>query len=105
MHRLEGKNYRELLSKLRGRMAYKSNCAPYLIFSDELMEVLLEQKPKTVEELSTIKGFPKDGKRVEKWGQAIVDVFSEKDVQDFEVEEDSEGDLVVRSVLVPMQLF
>jgi ribonuclease D len=96
---------RELLAKLRGRLAYKSNCAPYLIFSDELMEELLSVKPKTLDELSTIKGFPRDGKRVTKWGPAIVDVFCEKEVADFEVTQDSEGDLVVRSVITPMSIF
>lgn len=98
-------NYRLLLSKLRGRLAYKSNCAPYLVFSDELMETLIEAKPKTLEELSSIKGFPKDGKRVSKWGKAIIAVFSDKDIEDFEVEEDSEGDLVVTARIASMELF
>lgn len=69
----------EELRRLRNRLALKSCVAQYSVFKDEEMEQLLRKKPKTIEELSSIKGFPKDGSRVSRWGQDIIKVFQHKD--------------------------
>lgn len=55
---------RELLKKLRRHLAYAKQCEPFKIFRNVEFEALMEKQPKTIEELSEIKGFPKDGKRV-----------------------------------------
>lgn len=62
---------RELLKKMCGHMAYKKGVEPYVIFNDENLEALLEARPQSIEELGKVKGFPTDGARVAKWGQAI----------------------------------
>lgn len=65
----------EELKRLRNRIALKSGIAQYSVFKDEQLEELLKRKPKTIDELTSIKGFPKNGARVAKWGQDIIRVF------------------------------
>lgn len=97
---------RELLKKMRGHMAYKKGVEPYVIFNDENLEALLEARPQSIEELGKVKGFPADGARVSKWGQAIVDVFTRAEkISDFDVEVDDSGDVVVSTQLKMMQAF
>lgn len=96
----------ELLRKLRGHLAYAKQVKPYVIFKDEELVAILEKQPKSLDELSTIKGFPRDGKRVEKWGQSIVDIFTQTEkVEDFELKMDSEGEPVAKTKLKRMNLF
>lgn len=80
---------RELLQKLRGHLAYKANMEPFKVFRDTELELLLKIKPKTIKELSTIKGFPENGARVTKYGGAIVDIFNRAAIiDDFEILDD-----------------
>jgi len=69
---------RENLIKLRGSLAYKSQCQPYIIFPDSAIPELLKVRPKSVSILSGMKGFPANGDRVTKWGKAICDFFAGK---------------------------
>lgn len=55
--------YEELLRKLRGNLAHKSQMEPFKVFNDEMLRALLKKKPRTLEEIATVKGFPKDGTR------------------------------------------
>ena len=68
-------NLEEELKRLRNRLALKNGIAQYSVFKDEQLEELLKRKPKTIDELVSIKGFPKNGARVAKWGQDIIRVF------------------------------
>ena len=78
---------RELLEKLRGHLAYKSRMEPYKVFRDVELELLLQARPKTIEALARIKGFPRDGARVTKYGKSIIDIFNRPgDIDDFEVD-------------------
>lgn len=63
------------LKNLRNHIALKNNIAPYSVFKDEEMQNLLQVKPKTIDELCKIKGFPRKGVRVTKWGSQIIDIF------------------------------
>ena len=100
------KKTEELLRKLRGHLAYKKQVKPYVIFKDTELEEILKVEPKTLDELATIKGFPRTGARVTKWGQSIVDIFNKTDeVEDFEVTVDKDGDLVVNTVVKMMEMF
>ena len=65
-----------LLRKLRGHMAYKKNVEPYRIFRDSELVLLLQERPTTIEQLTTIKGFPAEGARVAICGLGIIDIFS-----------------------------
>lgn len=95
-----------LLRKLRGHLAYAKQCEPFKIFRDVELEALLKAKPTTIEALARIKGFPKDGARVTKYGQSIIDCFIKADkIEDFEVKLDSTGDPVAKTVLKRMNLF
>lgn len=68
--------YEEPLRKLRGNLAHKSQMEPFKVFNDEMLRALLEKKPRTLEELATVKGFPKGGARVTKYGTDIIGVFN-----------------------------
>lgn len=95
-----------LLKKLRGHLAYAKQVKPYVIFKDTELADLLKVKPKTLEELSTIKGFPSTGKRVSSWGQSIIDIFTKTDkIEDFKITLDSEGDPVSETILKKMEFF
>lgn len=95
-----------LLRKLRGHMAYKKNVEPYRIFRDSELVLLLQERPTTIEQLITIKGFPAEGARVAICGQAIIDIFSKtKEVDDFEVNVDNKGSLTVTTLLKPLAVF
>lgn len=96
----------ELLRKLRGHLAYAKQVKPYVIFKDEELIAILDVKPKTLEELATIKGFPKEGKRLANWGQSIIDIFNKTDkIADFEVKLDKTGEPVSVVKLKRMNLF
>lgn len=82
-------NEKELLQKLRGHLAYKVGMEPYKVFRDQELDLLLEKRPKTLEELAKLKGFPKDGARVTKYGKAIIDIFNRSgQIDDFNVRDD-----------------
>lgn len=94
------------LRKLRGRLAYSKQCEPYKIFRDVELNLLLSEKPRTIENLSKIKGFPKTGKRVQNYGQAIIDCFNRPEsIEDFDVKLDASGEPVANTVLKKMNLF
>lgn len=96
----------ELLKKLRGRLAYKKQCEPFKIFRDVELKLLLDNQPKTIEELAKIKGFPRDGKRVANYGQSIIDIFCKTDeVVDFDVKLGRDGEPVSKTKTVRMSLF
>ncbi len=96
----------DLLRKLRGHLAYAKGVKPYVIFKDEELNAILNKKPKTIDELSTLKGFPKDGKRIANWGQSIVDIFTQTDkIEDFNIKSGATGEPVVETKLKRMNLF
>ena len=100
------KEIEELLRKLRGHLAYAKKCEPYKIFRDVELNLLLGNKPKTIEELSELKGFPRDGKRVTCWGESIIKIFNKpEDIKDFEVTLDTDGFPIAIPILKKMELF
>jgi superfamily II DNA helicase RecQ len=84
----------DTLRKLRGHLAHKKQVAPYQIFNDKTLELLLKEKPTTVEALSKLKGFPKEGYRVTNLGEIIVEVFRTKKDYEFEIK-DKNGELFI----------
>lgn len=69
---------REKLLQLRNKIAKASGQSTYLVPNDKEIEMLLKVRPKTLEELSAIKGFPKNGKRVAAYGNELISIFNEK---------------------------
>lgn len=96
----------ELLRKLRGRLAYCKQVKPYMIFRDVELEELLKVQPKSLEQLATIKGFPIDGKRVQGYGQSIIDIFTRANqIEDFEVQLDRNNEPISQTKMIKMNLF
>ena len=69
---------KEMLLKLRSEVAKKSGQSTYWVPNDNEIEMLLKVRPKTIEELTSLKGFPVKGKRVAAYGNAIIDIFTKK---------------------------
>ena len=69
---------KEMLLKLRSEVAKKSGQSTYLVPNDKEIEMLLKVRPKTIAELTALKGFPAKGKRVTAYGNALIDIFTKK---------------------------
>lgn len=69
---------KEMLLKLRSEVAKKSGQSTYLVPNDKEIEMLLKVRPKTIAELTALKGFPAKGKRVAAYGNALIDIFTKK---------------------------
>lgn len=97
---------KELLKKLRGHMAYKKGVEPFRVFRDIELDLLLQARPKSIAELTKIKGFPANGKRVLGYGDAIVKIFIKTDeIKDFDISLDKDGDPIAKTVLRQMTAF
>ena len=95
---------KEALLALRSELSYKTKGNHSWSFSDEELERLLNNKPKSLDELGRIKGFPRDGKRVAAFGNQIVDIFLGKNIKRFEVKIDGD-DVSARTVLAESHSF
>lgn len=80
---------RDLLLELRSKLVGSMHVQPFTIYNDATIEELLRARPKSIDELSRVKGFPKDGKRISGFGDAIIAIFSGKQIQSFEVSNDN----------------
>lgn len=69
---------REALRKLRSRLAYMEGNKHAYSFSDAELESIVDKKPCNIDELTSLKGFPKNGKRVQAYGSIIVDIVNGK---------------------------
>ena len=98
---------KQLLEELRVKLAKACGIAPYSIFKDEEMELLLDKKPKTISELEGLRGFPKGGARCTKWGEAIVACFNKIDaLKDFNLTKcEGEGGFKVEPIFRKMECF
>ena len=67
---------RQALLSLRSQLVGKMHVQPFTIYKDETVEALVKTQPKTLAELSKVKGFPKDGKRIKGFGEAIIAIFT-----------------------------
>lgn len=95
---------RELLIELRSKLIGELNTLPFTVYDDETLERLLVAKPKTIDELSKIKGFPAKGKRVKGFGELIVKIFNDADnVEGIKLE--GSGMNIRVSATKPMKLF
>lgn len=83
---------RKLLLELRSMLVGAIHQQPYLIYDDNTIEELLKAQPKSIEELSRVKGFPPTGKRIKGFGQAVVNVFTKPEkITGFSVSEGSKS--------------
>lgn len=73
---MEGKQ-RRLLQQLRSKLVSKMHVQPFTIYSDAVIECLIQKKPTTLEELEQVKGFPKNGKRINGFGELVISIFND----------------------------
>ncbi len=59
---------KQALINLRAQLVGTMHVQPFTIYQDATIEALLAAKPKTLEALSKVKGFPAKGKRVQGFG-------------------------------------
>ena len=96
---------RELLVALRAKLIGTKLTLPFTIYSDETIEDLLKAQPATLEELTKVKGFPANGKRVAGFGECIVKIFTSTDeVSNITVETSRDG-VNVKTELKKLSLF
>lgn len=98
---------RRLLLELRSSLIGKLNTMPYCIYTDDAIEALLDAQPKTIDELAQVKGFPKEGKRVKGFGEAILAVFNKTNqIDGFTLSEgETAGELEVGTSLKRISAF
>lgn len=96
---------KEKLIQLREKLIGELHTLPFTIYNDNTIEDLLDARPQTLEELSKVKGFPADGKRVHGFGEAVIQIFiGGENIQDFNVEVKN-GEPCVSFSLKQMSLF
>lgn len=69
---------KQALINLRAQLVGAMHVQPFTIYQDTTIEALLAAKPKTLGELSKVKGFPAKGKRVQGFGEAVIAIFNER---------------------------
>lgn len=89
---------------LRSKLAYSTKGQHSWSFSDDELKSLIKIKPRTLDELGVIKGFPRAGKRVNSYGSLIVDIFNGRNFSDFKVTA-SDQDLEVEGIIKPLKSF
>lgn len=96
---------KQLLLDLRSQLVGKMHTQPFTIYTDSTVEALLEAQPKSLEKLAKVKGFPKDGKRIKGFGEAVVQIFVDcASIESIEVGANDAG-LTVETTLRPMSAF
>ena len=94
----------EDLLALRSSIAYEMKTNHSWSFSDEELCRLVKEKPRSIEDLGKIKGFPLEGKRVKSYGRNIIDIFNGKSIEKFNANFDG-TDLHVETVMKPLGNF
>ena len=83
---------RQLLHELRSKLVGCMHVQPFTIYNDETIEHLIDAQPKTLGELEEVKGFPKGGKRITGFGEAVIAIFTNCDkIEAIEVSGDSDS--------------
>ena len=96
---------KEALINLREKLIGDLHTLPFTVYTDDQLETLLDARPQSIEELTKVKGFPAEGKRVKGFGEAIVKIFTGLDeMQDISIKEVN-GDIEVVVELKNMGLF
>lgn len=62
------------IKKLRNSFAFQENMPAYCVFENKTIDEIVKNLPTTLDELADVKGFKQ--KRIEKYGQAIVELVS-----------------------------
>jgi ribonuclease D len=96
---------RRLLVDLRSKLVGANHTLPFTIYNDDTIEELLKAQPTSMEELTQVKGFPAEGKRVKGFGESIVRIFTETEKIISMKVDTTESELIVGVELKPMSIF
>lgn len=97
---------RELLTQLRASLVGKQHTLPFTIYNDATIEDLLNAQPKTIADLTNVKGFPANGKRVKGFGESIIQIFKNPEaISQILVTVTDDSELVVESELKNLNVF
>lgn len=100
------KRQKELLEELRGVMIAKFKCEPFKILPDEVITEIIGQQPSTKKQLAGIKGMPKEGFRVSKYGEAILKIVKDwKKIESVDVIGSNEDGYTINLVLKRLEAF
>lgn len=66
-------NLREALKMLRTKLSKDNSLKPYLVYTNEQLELLVETKPKSLEKLKSINGF--GDHKCQKFGNEIIKII------------------------------
>ena len=94
---------KQLLLELRSKLVASMHVKPFTIYNDATIEELLRAKPASLAELEKVKGFPKNGKRIAGFGEAIVAIFAGEEIETFEIAND--GGFSVEPKVQKMEAF
>lgn len=95
----------DLLVQLRRKLTGKMHVQPFTIYNNEVIKDLVKAQPHTLEELSKVKGFPKEGKRIRGFGASVLDIFNRIDeIKEVVVEGDGD-ELSVKTEIIRSTAF
>lgn len=66
---------KELLLKLRSKMQSAYKVQPFKIMTNEVIDNILKEQPRTYMDVKAVKGFPEGQFRNEKFGRAIATII------------------------------
>lgn len=63
---------KQALVDYRKKVSASGSIKGYRVLSDADIDLIATKRPKTIKDLTTLKGFPKGGAKVTKYGEDIV---------------------------------
>lgn len=96
---------RALLHQFRNRLSVLKKTRPYQIFDNDSIENVLKAQPKTLGELGKVKGFPKEGKRIKGYGEAVISIIKNPTIINEVVLEESNGEIETKIILKKSNMF
>lgn len=96
----------KLLNEYRSQMSRDKRIKVFKVFTSENIRDIIQAQPRTLEELTKVKGFPKDGKRIQQYGEAIINIMTKCDeIETIQVSADDKGAPKLKMKLKQMNLF
>lgn len=96
----------KLLNEYRSQMSRDKRIKVFKVFTSENIQDVLKAQPRSLEDLAQVKGFPKNGKRIQQYGEAIIEIMTKcDDIETINVCPDENGAPKMKMKLKQMNLF
>lgn len=96
----------KLLNEYRSKMSKDKRIKVFKVFTSENIKDIIQAQPHSLEELSRVKGFPKDGKRIEQYGESIIEIMTRcEEIDTVEVSPGKDGAPKMKVKLLKLDLF